>query len=153
MSVWWQVSHLNPKLTMATRVITRLLSGEHCLISNVSRYSNSKVLQTVSTLWWIWMWKYTAYRHMLFVCSKLNEVRANASKLLEDRMLPAMYECFSTMGKTVFLLSGMRLPFITTDSLLTWTDYRLSTKAWIVSSDYRHWAWIVCSRPSLTRKL
>ncbi len=115
-SIWWQVSHLHPKLTMATRVIMRLLSGEHCLMSNVGRYSNmnSRLCPLCEEF------ECENVPHMLFVCSKLNEGRVKASKLLEDRMLPAMYECFCRMGnqdKTAFLLSGMRSPFI-----IEWMD-------------------------------
>ena len=110
-SVWWQLSRVCPRLTKATRIIMRLICGEHCLTSNVGKYTNSTTRlcplcddfesETVS--------------HMLFVCTRLTGVRGNGIGILEGKMPHAMYECLcgmNNMDKAIFVISGMRSPFI-----------------------------------------
>lgn len=118
-SVWWSVSRCWPKLTKATRVIMRLLCGQHGLATNTLRYrskgntEHSPVRSNVCTLCDIGVPE--TVEHFLFCCCRHDTLRTELLRKLNLLLLPNMYrhmESLNTKGKTVFLLSGMGENFI-----------------------------------------
>ena len=115
-SVWWHVSQCRPHLTRATRILVRLLCGQHGLATSTARYRNANRGHVVPQSRLCTLCDLDVpetVEHFLFGCSRLNMLREILLMNLE--MLPNMYIHMSSLNvteKTVFLLSGMGGKFI-----------------------------------------
>lgn len=118
-SVWWHVCRCRPHLTKATRIVMKLLAGQHGLGVNVARFQNAPrnrdQLNTCASRACPLCDTDTpeTVEHFLMACTRLNDTR----QVMLDNLvlLPNTQMRFFSLNpyeKTVFLLSGMGGDFI-----------------------------------------
>lgn len=108
MCVWWQVSRRVPHLTRATRIIVKLLSGQHCLASNPGVGRNSRHCSLCTS------YEAETLPHFLCSCSSFAVTRQRLMNHVFEVMPLPMRQYINELNevdRTCFVLSGFNVTF------------------------------------------